>query len=488
MQMPHAWANHLWNCTGAPCNALVHILVDQITVGCQLPSPQLLSLWPTMEASAARALDLVATSRTPVLFHADDPLFLASSWGEMQRTLSIAAAWAPAHNVVFHTSETKSVALLPNDSAASAARLFLPNPDTEGFTALHYKEIHKWLGMPWPVSLNFCSALDTALARAHSVFSSICCMVSARVLPLSHAVVLFESNVDSILNFGRWLYTLSSEAPDKLNASLDSWARALLGADSWRNSSVCRCELGWVFSGFARGVRSVALRRARALSLPVDDFYRSSFDLCTTQDIGWACLSRTLLIDWGVPDWSDLQVPHRSYLTYKRAVDAALRSTSVAKLREGINRHRAQVPYYRVQQTVPLPRASVLRKLLVSDLPWDVLLCVRGWFRLRAGLACLRTLRGRQSMARHQFCIFCGAGVRNATVHCISLCSAWSKLRENFVCTSRLPQPCSSHILCLQVLSCSVSSKAFVDAVRLADAIDAGATQYWQNNTGFYQP
>ncbi|OLQ15171.1 hypothetical protein AK812_SmicGene624 [Symbiodinium microadriaticum] len=42
-----------------------------------------------LEAACARALDITSDVRIPVLFHADDPVFLASSRGEANRVLSI---------------------------------------------------------------------------------------------------------------------------------------------------------------------------------------------------------------------------------------------------------------------------------------------------------------------------------------------------------------------------------------------------------------
>lgn len=85
------------------------------------------------------------------------------------------------------------------------------------------------------------------------------------------ALELFESKVDAVLNKGRWLYTLAPAAQCRLDNALDNWARLLLGADWWCNGAVCRSELGWLLSGMARGVKCVALRRARLYNLPPSD-------------------------------------------------------------------------------------------------------------------------------------------------------------------------------------------------------------------------
>ena len=45
--------------------------------------------------------------------------------------------------------------------------------------------------------------------------------------------------------------------------SYGHWARSRLGASVWRNGLVRCCDVGWLLTGSARAVRSVALRRAR---------------------------------------------------------------------------------------------------------------------------------------------------------------------------------------------------------------------------------
>ena len=59
-----------------------------------LPPASALRQSPSLGATCARALDLCDPRRIPVLFHADDPVFLASSRGEAVRVLSIVADWA----------------------------------------------------------------------------------------------------------------------------------------------------------------------------------------------------------------------------------------------------------------------------------------------------------------------------------------------------------------------------------------------------------
>ena len=45
--------------------------------------------------------------------------------------------------------------------------------------------------------------------------------MTARAIPLTHAVALFESKVDSVLNLGRWLHILAPQASKLLDDALD---------------------------------------------------------------------------------------------------------------------------------------------------------------------------------------------------------------------------------------------------------------------------
>ena len=70
--------------------------------------------------------------------------------------------------------------------------------------------------------------------------------------------------------------------------------------------------------------------------------------------------------------------------------------------------------------------APPLKSLLRTQLPWDSLLCVRGWLRMRTGPSPLRSLHGRRSRALVQQCIFCSAASRNPQVHVLGVCTHWS--------------------------------------------------------------
>ena len=476
VRIPEVWKGHFWNGTGTPCNQLVDMLMASLQGGGYLPSSSLLKAWPALEASAARALDLLASERLVALLHADDPLIVASSMGELQRTLDAIVEWAAAHNAQLHASAKKTVFMYTGPDLELDCRVALHLNGVQGRVDLKFSRLHKWLGVLWPSGLNFDAALDQAISRASGAFATLSGLVNARVIPITLAVDLFESKVDSLLDFGRWLFTLSASACLGVNTAQSSWARALLGAESWRNAAVCERELGWLLSGFARGVRSVALRRARALSLDSLDWYRSSFGTYASLNIGWAAASLLLLEKWGIPDWPDVAEACVDYGSYSARVLSCLSVRCATHWEASASTHGAQVPYL-VFQASP---SSVLHAVKALSLPWEVLLCVRSWCRLRAGLVYLRSLHGRRSAARHQQCIFCGRGVRNATVHAIGVCPRWCDARSTFVEAAGL-EAASPDALCMALLGCTPGSPAFIPALFLADGLDGAATNYWKS-------
>ena len=106
--MPPEWADHKWSGRGVPQDALVDLLLMRIPIRVKLPQRQLLEVWPDLEASAARALDLMAPRRYVVVLSADDPVFLASSCGAMEQLLTALSEWARCHNAVFHLGAKKN--------------------------------------------------------------------------------------------------------------------------------------------------------------------------------------------------------------------------------------------------------------------------------------------------------------------------------------------------------------------------------------------
>lgn len=474
--MPGAWRGHVWCCRGTPCPKLVAYLVDALKNEHALPQVSLLRCWPTMEASAARALDLCAVDRVAILFHADDPVILASSAGELQRTLNAIASWADEHNARFHAGPSKTVIMTVPYECTSPPQFHMNAHSGVSEQLLCYKNVHRWLGVLWPHDLCFTAALLQAIGCATRACAPLIALVSAKAVPLSFAVELFEAKVDSVLNVGRWLYVLVPAAQSALDEALERWARALLGAEPWRSSAVARSELGWQLSGFARAVRSLALRRARLWARDTNDWYRSYFMHCHVRGLGWASSSLRILSSWGVADWPSVQDTCPTHASYVRLVQSSLTAACSSSLQAGLDAHGGQVPYT-CFQACPSDLLSLSRR---CDLPWSVQVKMRGWCRMRAGLPGLRSLHGRRSNARFQRCIFCEGGVRNATVHSLAVCGAWIDYRRAFVVASMSGESLSAHQLTVAILGVHPGSPGFSEAVILCDAVDARATGFWK--------
>ena len=104
---PSCLASHEWRCDGAPLPALVEHLRGCLRPGVGLPPAALLSEWPVLEASAARAIDLESPFKLAAILHADDPVLLGSSRGTLQCSLDVVAGWATTHGACFHASKEK---------------------------------------------------------------------------------------------------------------------------------------------------------------------------------------------------------------------------------------------------------------------------------------------------------------------------------------------------------------------------------------------
>ena len=146
----------------------------------------------------------------------------------------------------------------------------------------------------------------------------------------------------------------------------------------------------------------------------------------------------------------------------------------------GTARHQAQVPYNSFQ-TLP---SLALKGVSSSNLSWGTQLRLRCWFRMRAGLVCLRARNNQRSSAAHQSCIFCGCGVRNATVHVLAVCSHWAVQRDCFVAASiGSDHVLPSDKLCLAVLGSYPGLEGFPEAVDFCGDVDLGAALFWRSVT-----
>ena len=473
--IPSVWVDHQWCCGGSPDPGLVANLRQRLRGSGSLPPAGLLATWPDLEASAARALDLEATTRVPCIFHADDPLILSSSRGGLQQMLGVISSWCGDCGAQFHVGPKKTVAMAGGFVLAEPSGLFFENG--LGRVALVSVHCHRWLGLLWPENLDFRGFLVSRLAAASTNLAQIAGLAAMHAVPWLAALKIFEAKVDSILEMGRWVFVMVPDAEELLEVAYGKWACAMLGADWWRNKAVCCSELGWRLSGFARVVRSVALRRARLWRRGGSDWHAAFFRRAAVSGCGWAAKGLVAMQRWGVSDWPSWSDEASNLDDYKRYVDHKLIAECHSRWRQVADCHQAQVPYP-LLETSPGVRILSLRSM---DLSADTQMGLRSWCRLRCGALTLRHLDGRVSAARYQRCIFCGQPVRNATVHALGLCRYWSVQRADFGVAASVVHGTSCQVVARMVLSGDVCAGALEVAVEWARRIDQQEYAFWRS-------
>ena len=147
-RVPPIWQEHIWSGAGNPQPSLVQLALDVLHGLRPLPSAAELAYHPDIEASAARALDLFDAHRSAVRFHADDPVFLASSYGAAQEVLRVVADWASVHKAAFHIAQRKTVAMVFGAAATVAAmmagpKLYFPVAGNGGAFTITWVQWHK---------------------------------------------------------------------------------------------------------------------------------------------------------------------------------------------------------------------------------------------------------------------------------------------------------------------------------------------------------
>ena len=483
--VPPAWAGHVWKGSGTPCTNLVRRLLLDVKDGRLLPEPDALQAWPDLEASALKVIDLLSAERLAALLHADDPVFLASSRGELQNMLDVIADWAHRHKATFHTGKAKSVVMPIYQGCDESAIASLAQVDMikreEGVptrVALHVTLSHRWLGLPWSASLNFTAALQGRLAAADSTVRELASLVASGALPLPVAAEVFEAKVDSYMAYGRWLFACEPEAEDSLNRKYGAWALQLLGAQPWRRSAAATSEMGWRLTGYARGLRDMALHRARVMCYAETDLYSQVYRSAASVPTSWNRKSASILRRLNLPMPEDME--SFSKVAYTTQVTKALQEMSQHNLEVSLQESSQPLPYLCVQ----MPTSPALQACLASDLPWEVLANVKSWCRLRAGLVDLACRDGRRSGARHRSCIFCNEpSNRNPLKHVLGICQEFNDLRQPFL-NQECHTPNSSEEIALCVLSQEPGSENFPAAVRLCTEVDRRADMYWSEARG----
>ena len=145
-------------------------------------------------------------------FHADDPLFLSSSCGALQAIVAEVASWAHKVGAAFHVGMSKTVAMFYGLSSVPQGALNYGGVPLQGVV------LHKWLGVLWPSSLDFTAFLQQRTHVAAVALSQLAGFAASSAIPWLLVAELFESKVDSILDFGRWLFILAPEAAAILNS------------------------------------------------------------------------------------------------------------------------------------------------------------------------------------------------------------------------------------------------------------------------------
>ena len=114
MAVPLTCKHHVWQGSGTAQKPLTGRLLECLISHSSLPTADMLARDSDLEASALRALDLADENRICALFHADDPLFPASSAGEMQRTMDLVYEWSMNHGATFNVTCNRTVVFCMN--------------------------------------------------------------------------------------------------------------------------------------------------------------------------------------------------------------------------------------------------------------------------------------------------------------------------------------------------------------------------------------
>ena len=466
---------------GAPNVHLTFQLLADMRAGRALPPAALLQNDATLAASALRAIDLSASKRLVAIFHADDPVLLASSRGALNETLAVLADWCFEYKQVFHVAESKTVGMqfaraqLPPGPNSG---LFLPlggNAVAGTGHELLLKHLHKWLGAPWSNTLDMRPFMNERLGAARSAFAQLQGLVTLCAVPLPFAHVLFWSKVEGALLFGRWLWILADDACSSLDRHFQTWARLLIGGMPWRNWGVAVSELGWLLSGSFLAVRDLALRRASLWSLPDDDLYKLAFVRAGSWcDSSWAARGSALLSTLGVPDWPERPGNIVTTQDYKKLVVDVLQRGFAASFRVEVQRHMWDLSYL-----VFCPEPSSLCAVAKRQfLDWGLLQAVGSLVKLRAGLLVFSARSGRVSSARLQRCIFCQAVVEKPALHVLSFCENWSGSRGRL--TALCHESLVPSTLAYAVLSCDVDHPAFKDVLEWAARLEKAEAEFWK--------
>ena len=432
-EMPAPWKSCSWKGCGTPDPAVTQHLLHALRTGQSLPSAERLEADAVLEASAARAIDLNDPWRIPVLLHADDPLFFASSVGEMRRVLRVVAAWSRRYKTTLHCTVSKSVILPIGEQQQTAA---ISHQASFLYGSFHMRAAlplsvvnsHKWLGILWDEEMKMYKHACAVIASQDSKVSVLGGLVASGTLPLPFALYLFDLKIGSCLRFGRWLWGISMAARSALDTAFATWAKILIGADSWRNSGVAFAELGWNLSGSALCVLDVACARARLWQTDLKSLAGIFFRCCCERSNSWASCSKRLLDAWDLSDWPawsrEQLAQHRTLTEYKKYCKLHLAISSQTKWLADVASHRSPVQYF------SFPASPCC--LVGLGVPWDLLKCSLALAKFRAGLLSLGHLQGARSRANTLHCIGCERRFSSGVLwfHVLLSCERFREVRD----------------------------------------------------------
>ena len=479
VSMPEAWSTHAWVGSGTPDLQVATGIAQAIRSNAQLPSVQSLQESPDLEASALKALDITSTTTLPNILHADDPVLLASSYGEACRILVVMQNWAFRMKTSPHVGPGKAIVMAggPEQCSTNAAKLpplvvrLVGRPPA----ALGFAINHKGLSLMWNASLELSKAMHAVAGCAGAKLAVLVGLAVANVVPLCFVGKLFEAIAEGTMRFGRWLYVTADNAEEFLNTLYQKWARALLGALPWRSWPLLFSELGWTYSGAGRAIVDIAMRRCNLYRLDAGDLYRSVFIDAHGTACSWASKSKALLDKWGVVDWIDWEGPSTNRSQYKDHALAVVGRRCRDDWLQATRSTTGPVDYLRLRPTM----SSDLVDAQAQGWPWHSLLLQRSLCRLRANLLSLTHLEGRVSRARRQRCILCSQSVLSPTFHVLCSCEHLAEVRSLFWSSAGVARPESVALEAEAMLSCGPSSPAYGAMLAFAGCLDKNARHFW---------
>ncbi len=482
IKVPDEWSQHQWVGNGAPDAQIVEQLLGAINRGSALPSSTQLAASSRLEASALRVLDKLANIRLAAVLHADDPVLLASSYGEAEEVQGILAQWAFRFKATPHVSTSKSVVMTAGPLGylheVSAMPPLMVKLAGQAPSALTHVISHKWLGLLWNMDLDLDVALHNVIREATAKFISVASLASSNMLPLPYVLSIFETVIEGKMRFGRWLYATSQQAAKTLDSLYVKWARELLGAKPWHSARKVTCEIGWNMTGSGRAVVDIASKRCSLHLLPQDDLYRRVF--IQSHNVAgrtWSKISKSKLDEWGILDWPEWKHQGSTRLQYRDYAREIVIKRCAVQIYQELDRSLEPCNIAAIRGKA----SEDMRQAIKTALSWETALLLRSLSRLRANILRFGHLDNKQSRASRQRCIFCDTITHSLVFHVMCRCTVWQQQRELFwrTCQVGKPEQLADQV---KAMFCSQPKDlSFTAMLHWAGNLDRQEGQFWQN-------